>query len=160
MTIGGDSNSRAQPMPVAAPLPDLAPTMTPALATSMLPLVSRIVADLRTAWEAWRSAVNRYDDVMAALDADLNSTIAREAQRHVRRCAAEVEALRHELEPLGATCPSPRSGRVEWHAIIDAVPVTLLWHPGDLAVTQIESGTTAHDASDADDSDDTDPSRS
>ena len=159
MTISGDSNPRARPMPVTVPAPDQLPTMTLALASQMLPLISRIVADLRTAWEAWRAAVNRYDDVMAALDSDLYSPIALEAQRKVRRCAGDVDALRRELEPLGATCRSPRSGRVEWPAVIDAMPVRLLWQPGETAVTRYEPASSADEIV-VDDSDDTDPSRS
>ena len=159
MTISGDSNPRARPMPVAAPEPEQAPNMTLALATQMLPLVSRIVADLRTSWESWRAAVNRYDEVMAALDSDMHSTIALEAQRHVRRCASDVDALRRELEPLGATCRSPRTGRVEWPAVTDATAVRLLWQPGESAVTRFESAGRVSELI-VDDSDDTDPSRS
>ena len=160
MTIGGDQNPRARPLSVSPPPPrDDAPQMTMALATQMLPLVQRIVADLREAWEAWRASVTRYDTVLAALDADMDSQLARAAHRDVRKRAAEVDALRKELEPLGATCRSPRNGRVEWLATVDGVASRLLWQPGEAAVTRCEpadGGTIAT----LDDSDDTDPSRS
>ena len=112
MTIGGDSSTGGRPIPVVVgSQTDVSPTSM-ALATRMLPLVTRIVADLRTAWEAWRAAVTRYDTVLAAFDADMDSALARSARREVKQRAADVDALRLELVPLGATCRSPRSGRV------------------------------------------------
>jgi hypothetical protein len=138
MTIGGDSGSGARPLPVTfGPRPDAAP-MTMELATQMLPLVTRIVADLRVAWEAWRTAVTRYDTVLAALDADVDSQLARTAQRDVRRRAADVDALRQELAPLGAACRSPRLGRVEWSALVNGIPARLLWQPGETTVSRWE----------------------
>ena len=138
MTIGGDSGSGARPLPVAiGPRPGAAP-MTMELASSMLPLVTRIVADLRIAWEAWRSAVTRYDAVLAEFDTDMDSSLARTAQRDVQQRAADVDALRQELVPLGASCRSPRSGRVEWLAYVDGIPARLLWQPGDASVSRWE----------------------
>ena len=159
MTIGGDSGSGARPLPVAIrPRPGTIP-MTMALATSMLPLVTRIVADLRVAWESWRSAVTRYDTALAEFDADMDSQLARTAQRDVKQRAAEVDALRQELVPLGATCRSPRSGRVEWPAYVDGIPARLLWQPGEDSVTRWE-GRDSGVVLDVEESDEDDPSRS
>ncbi len=159
MTIGGDSSSGARPLPVAiGPRPDAAP-MTMELATMMLPLVTRIVADLRVAWEAWRAAVTRYDSVLAAFDVDMDSALARAARREVKTRAADVEALRLELTPLGATCRSPRSGKVEWLAVVDGIPARLLWQPGEERVTRWE-GRDAEVLLDIEESDEDDPSRS
>ena len=136
MTISGEHDSGTRPMPCAiGPRAD-APPITSALATRMLPLVSRIAADVRVAWESWRTAVAQYDAVMAAVDADVRSPLARRAQEDVQARAAEVESLRNELLPLGATCPSPRTGRVEWATVIDGVDACLVWHPGDERVTR------------------------
>ena len=159
MTIGGDSSSGARPLPVAiGPRPGTIP-MTMELATSMLPLVTRIVADLRVTWESWRSAVTRYDTVLAEFDADMDSPLARTAQRDVKQRAAEVDALRQELVPLGATCRSPRSGRVEWPAYVDGIPARLLWQPGEASVTRWE-GRDSGVVLDVEESDEDDPSRS
>ena len=159
MTIGGDSGSGARPLPVAiGPRPGSIP-MTMELATSMLPLITRIVADLRAAWDAWRSAVTRYDTVLAEFDADMDSQLARTAQRGVKQRAAEVDALRQELVPLGATCRSPRSGRVEWPAYVDGIPARLLWQPGEASVTRWE-GRDSGVVLDVEESDEEDPSRS
>jgi hypothetical protein len=159
MTIGGDSSSGARPLPVAfGPRPDAAP-MTMELATQMLPLVRRIVADLRLAWEAWRTAVTTYDTVLAALDADMDSQLARTAHRDVKRRAADVDALRQELVPLGASCRSPRSGAVEWYAYVDGIPARLLWQPGEERVTRWE-GRDAGVLLDIEEIDEDDPSRS
>jgi hypothetical protein len=133
--------------------------MTRELATQMLPLVRRIIADLRVSWEAWRAAVTRYDTVLAALDADINSQLARTAQRDVKRHAAEIDALRQELAPLGATCRSPRSGRVEWFAFVDGIPARLLWQPGEDEVTRWE-GRDSGVMLDIDKGEEDDPSRS
>ena len=158
MTIGGDSSSGGRPLPVAfGPRPDTAP-MTMELATQMLPLVTRIVADLRMAWEAWRTAVTRYDTVLAANDADMDSKLARAAQRDVKRRAADVDALREELLPLGATCRSPRSGRVKWLTYIDGIPARLLWQPGEANVSRWE-GREAGVLLDVEESAEDDPSR-
>jgi len=133
--------------------------MTRELATQMLPLVRRIIADLRVSWEAWRAAVTRYDTVLAALDADINSPLARTAQRDVKRHAAEIDALRQELAPLGASCRSPRSGRVEWFAFVDGIPARLLWQPGEDEVTRWE-GRDSGVMLDIDKGEEDDPSRS
>ncbi len=159
MTIGGESGSGARPLPASfGPRADIAP-MTMELATQMLPLVRRIVADLRTAWEAWRAAVTRYDTVLAALDADMDSQLARSARRDVKLRAADVDALRLELVPLGATCRSPRSGRVEWATVVDGIPARLLWEPGELQVTRWE-GRESDAQLDIEEVDEDDPSRS
>jgi len=133
--------------------------MSRQLATQMLPLVRRIVADLRVSWEAWRAAVTRYDTVLAALDADINSPLARTAHRDVKRHAAEIDALRQELAPLGASCRSPRSGRVEWFAFVDGIPARLLWQPGEDSVTRWE-GRDSGVMLDIDKGEEDDPSRS
>ncbi len=159
MTIGGDSSPGARPLPVAIGPRGDSPPMTMALATQMLPLVTRIVADLRVAWEAWRAAVTRYDTVLAALDADIDSHLARTAHRDVRQRAADVDALRQELAPLGATCRSPRTGRVEWFGVVDGIPARLLWHPGEEAVTRWE-GRDGIVLLDVDEGEEDDPSRS
>ena len=125
----------------------------------MLPLVTRIVADLRVAWEAWRSAVTRYDAVLAEFDVDMDSVLARTAQRDVKQRAADVDALRQELVPLGATCRSPRSGRVEWPAYVDGIPARLLWQPGEATVSRWE-GRDSGVVLDVEESDEDDPSRS
>lgn len=159
MTIGGDSSSGARPIPVAfGPRPDALP-MSMDLATQMLPLVQRIVADLKVGWEAWRAAVTRYDTVLAAFDADMDSPLARNARREVKQRAADVDALRQELVPLGATCRSPRSGRVEWLAVVDGIPARLLWQPGEASVTRWE-GRDVDALLDIDEIDEDDPSRS
>jgi Uncharacterized conserved protein (DUF2203) len=157
MTIGGDSGSRARPVSVAIAPRVEPPVITLALATSMLPLVSRIVADLTNAWKAWRSAVTRYDTVLAAVDADMNSALARRAQRDVAEHAAQIDALRRELEPLGATCRSPRSGRVEWLTVLDGVSARAVWQPGETAVVRWER--TDGLEPEPDDEDEDDPSR-
>lgn len=159
MTIGGESSSGARPHPVAFGSPRERAPMTMALATQMLPLVRRIVADLHVAWEAWRAAVTRYDSVLAALDADMDSQLARVAEAAVKRTAAEVDALRHELVPLGATCRSPRSGRIEWFAFVDGIPARLLWEPGEDTVTRWE-GRDSGVSLEPDEMDEDDPSRS
>ncbi len=159
MTIGGDSSSGARPLPASfGPRVDFAP-MTMELATQMLPLVRRIVADLRTAWETWRTAVTRYDTVLAAFDADMDSQLARTARRDVKLRAADVDALRQELVPLGASCRSPRSGRVEWQTVVDGIPARLLWEPGEDRVTRWE-GREAEAVLDIEALDEDDPSRS
>lgn len=138
MTASGDSSSGARPLPVAiGPRPD-AHSMSMQLATQMLPLVHRIVADLRLSWDAWRASVTRYDTVLAAFDADMDSPLARNARREVKQRAADVDDLRQELVPLGATCRSPRTGRVEWLAVVDGIPARLLWQPGEETVSRWE----------------------
>ncbi len=161
MTIGGDSSPGARPLPVTVSLrEDTAPmSMSMTLATQMLPLVRRIVADLRISWEAWRAAVTRHDTVLAALTADMDSPLARMAHRDVQRHAAEIDALRHELAPLGASCRSPRSGRVEWFAVVDGIPARLLWQPGEDVVTRWE-GRDSGVILDSDEGEEDDPSRS
>ncbi len=137
MTFAGDSGAGPRPLPAATdPGPD-AP-MTMALATQMLPLVTRIAADLRVAWETWRTAVTRYDTVVAALDAELESPLARRARREAAARASDIDALRQELAPLRATCRSPRSGRVEWDTVVDGIPARLLWQPGEATVSRWE----------------------
>ena len=159
MTIGGSSSSGARPLPVTIEPRDGSAPVSMELATQMLPLVRRIVADLQVEWDAWRGAVTRYDSVLAELEADMESPRARGARRDVKRHAGEVDALRQELVPLGAICRSPRSGRVEWLAFVDGIPARLLWVPGEESVTRWE-GRDADVVLDRDDADEDDPSRS
>ena len=160
MTIGGDSTQGARPLPAEfGPRGESMP-MTMELATQMLPLVRRIAEDLRQSWIAWRAAVTRYDTVLAALDADMDSQLARTAHRDVRARAADVEALREELVPLGGSCRSPRSGRVEWFAVVDGAPARLLWEPGETAVSRWEGRDAVAVPDVDDDADEDDPSRS
>jgi Uncharacterized conserved protein (DUF2203) len=137
MTSGGEHDAGARPTPAAMGPRDDAPVipLTPALATRMLPLVERIVTDVQEAWKEWRAAVSRYDTVLAAIDADAESKLARVAQRDVESRAAELESLRGELAPLGATCPTPRTGRVEWQTEVAGRFATLIWNPGDTEVS-------------------------
>lgn len=113
------------------PLADGGPVPA-ALATRMLPLVERIAVDLQRAWRAWRDAVESYET--RALRDGSDTQEARDALGDVERCAADVEALRRELRPLGATCPSPRTARVEWTTEVEGVPGRLVWYPGDAEV--------------------------
>lgn len=157
MTIGGDSGSGARPLPVAIEPRDGPVPVSMELATLMLPLVRRIVADLQVEWEAWRGAVTTYDGVLAEPDANMESPRARAARRDVKRHAEDVEARRQELASLGAACRAPRSGRVEWLSFVDGIPARLLWVPGEEQVTRWEGRDTDVVL---DDGDEDDPSRS
>ncbi len=137
MTIGGDSSVGPRPLP-AVIMPRADAPITMALATSMLPLVTRIAADLRLAWAAWRVAVTRYDTVLAAFDAEVESSLARNARREVAVRSADIAALRQELASLKATCRSPRSGQIEWDTVLDGIPARLLWQPGEETVSRWE----------------------
>ena len=64
-----------------------------------------------------------------------------------------------ELVPLGATCRSPRSGRVEWNAVVDGIPARLVWLPGEEAVTRWEGRDTTVSL-EPDEGEEDDPSRS
>ena len=112
---------------VAPPSP-----VSPALATRMLPLVARIAADLQDGWQAWREAVEHYE--ATALAEGTDTQVARDALAHVERRAAAVEALRRELVPLAASCPSPRTARIEWLTEIAGIAGRLVWYPGDEVV--------------------------
>jgi hypothetical protein len=161
MTFSDAYNPRAKPLPVALLARDEAPVVTLELATRMLPLVRRITADLHTSWVAWRAAVTRLDTVLAALDADSGSALARTAQQDVDRYAVEIESLRAELVSLGADCRSPRTGRIEWNSTMAGAPVRLLWQPGEETVTRWEESSIAGDpALRSTDGDEDDPSRS
>lgn len=115
--------------PEAEPAPAAAAHVSPALATRMLPLVARIAADLQDGWHAWREAVERYEATALADGSDTQA--ARDALAQVETRAAAVEALRRELVPLFATCPSPRTARIEWVTEIAGIPGRLVWYPGD-----------------------------
>lgn len=106
--------------------------VSPALATRMLPLVARIAVDLQRAWRAWRDAVEAYE--LRALGDGSDTQEARDALGDVERCAADVEALRRELRPLGASCPSPRTARIEWSTEVDGMAGRLVWYPGDVVI--------------------------
>jgi Uncharacterized conserved protein (DUF2203) len=159
MTSGGENNFDARPARVAIGPRDDPSTMplTPALATRMLPLVQRIAADVQEAWKEWRAAVARYDTVLAAIDADADSKLARVAKRDVDARATELESLRSELTRLGATCPTPRTGRVEWQTEVAGRFATLIWNPGDTEVSVSIDGDLV---TVPDDAEEDDPSRS
>lgn len=101
-----------------------------------LPLVSRIVADLREEYPAWREAVGRFELVAGSVRAaDGETDEIRAAQAEVTERAARITAYLGELEAIGCTLRGFDAGQVDFHSLRGDRPVFLCWTWGEERIT-------------------------
>ena len=105
---------------------------TPESATRALPLVRRIVGDIRTRFDAFLrlrdecSELAKHADRRAALD---------EAVAQLQTLQDELNSLEQELREIGCALKDWRLGLVDFPGQLDGRPVWLCWHPNEDAVT-------------------------
>ena len=103
-------------------------------ANRMLPLVSRIVADIMNEHRRWQMLVQEFELATAASRADAPDPRADELQRDVQASAADIDRFIGELRDLGVDFKGFDLGLVDFPGEIDGRPVCLCWHLGESAV--------------------------
>jgi hypothetical protein len=101
-----------------------------------LPLVRRIVVDIRAAHGAWREALGAYELAAAGLRADAPEPSAvTELRREVLERAERVDGLLAELDQVGCELKDFERGLVDFYALLDDRLVYLCWRLGEEHVT-------------------------
>lgn len=99
-------------------------------ANRMLPLVSRIVADIVREYERWQERVREFE-LASSGDVLLSSERAEALQRAVQESALEIDSFLAELRQLGVEFRGFDLGLVDFPGEIDGRPVCLCWHLGE-----------------------------
>lgn len=101
-----------------------------------LPLVRRIVADIRAAYADWVDAVSRYELEVASVQAgDEEPELLAALRTTVTERAERVAALVAELEPIGCELKDFRLGLVDFYALREDRLVYLCWRAGEAGIT-------------------------
>ncbi|MDH5315448.1 MAG: DUF2203 domain-containing protein, partial [Gemmatimonadota bacterium] len=97
-----------------------------------LPLVRRIVADLRDDYQAWRELMARYEIIAAGTRAYLGEDQHEVALRHeLAERAARLDGLLEELKAVGCELKDFELGLVDFYALLDDRLVFLCWRLGE-----------------------------
>lgn len=101
-----------------------------------LPLVRRILADLRQEYDAWREALAAYELLAGASRAEAGETGELLASREaVSAAAARISGFLRELESIGCLFKGFEDGLVDFYALRDDRLVFLCWRLGEEHIT-------------------------
>ena len=101
-------------------------------ANRALPLVRRIVADLRDDYQAWRELMARYEIIAAGTRAYLGEDQHEVVLRHeLAERAARLDGLLEELKAVGCELKDFELGLVDFYALLDDRLVFLCWRLGE-----------------------------
>jgi hypothetical protein len=101
-----------------------------------LPLVRRILADLKAEYEVWREAMAGYELLAAASRADTGETPELIASRTAVSASADrITGFLGELEAIGCLFKGFESGLVDFYALRDDRLVFLCWQFGEPHIT-------------------------
>ena len=111
-----------------------------------LPLVRRILSDLKAEHAVWREAVAGYEVLAAGTRADTGETedLVR-TQTQVSEAAARINAYLLELESIGCQFKGFDEGLIDFYALRDDRLVFLCWKLGEAHIThwhEVDSGVT------------------
>jgi hypothetical protein len=94
-----------------------------------LPLVRRILADLKREYAAWKAAVARHE--LLAAGSPVESEAATAAEREASASAVRITTFLEELEALGGIFKGFDTGLVDFYALKDDRLVFLCWQLGE-----------------------------
>lgn len=101
-------------------------------ANRALPLVRRIVADLRDEYHAWRELMARYEIIAAGTRAYLGEDQYEVDLRHeLAERATRLDGLLDELKAVGCELKDFELGLVDFYALLDDRLVFLCWRLGE-----------------------------
>lgn len=101
-------------------------------ANRALPLVRRIVADLRDEYQTWRELMARYEIIAAGTRAYLGEDQHEVELRHeLADRAARLDGLLEELKAVGCELKDFELGLVDFYALLDDRLVFLCWRLGE-----------------------------
>ena len=97
-----------------------------------LPLVRRIVADLRDEYHTWRELMARYEIIAAGTRAYLGEDQHEVDLRHeLAERATRLDGLLDELKAVGCELKDFELGLVDFYALLDDRLVFLCWRLGE-----------------------------
>lgn len=118
-----------------APVPELR-IFTLDEAERTLPLLRRILTDLRGEYDTWREAVGAYEVLAAGSRADPGETPDLVSARNVvSESADRINALLQEIEAVGCLFKGFDEGLVDFYALRDDRLVFLCWKLGEDRIT-------------------------
>ena len=101
-----------------------------------LPLVRRIVADLVSAYPAWRAGVAEYEALSLEARPEGGETPEMVAVRDAVTARAErIDGYLRELEEIGCVFKGFDAGLVDFHSLREDRPIFLCWHLGEERIT-------------------------
>lgn len=101
-----------------------------------LPLLRRILTDLRHEYETWREALSAYEILAGGSRADAGETgDLLEAREAVSHAAARINAFLAELESIGCLFKGFEAGLVDFYALREDRLVFLCWRLGEDHIT-------------------------
>lgn len=102
-----------------------------------LPLLRRILSDLRSEYDAWRAALAGYELLAAGSKADEGESDAQVAARaEVTIAADRINGFLGELEEIGCHFKGFEEGLVDFYALREDRLVFLCWKLGEDRITQ------------------------
>ena len=105
---------------------------TLAEANGALPLVRRIVADVRDEYDAWRQVMARYEIIAAGTRAYLGEDPHEVALRQeLAERATRLDGLLEEIRAIGCELKDFELGLVDFYALLDDRLVFLCWRLGE-----------------------------
>lgn len=108
---------------------------TPEEADALLPLVRRIVRDVRLAHGRWSEALAHYEVHAANARADWEPPELEASRERVKAEAEQVDRLLRDLADLGVEFRDFELGLVDFPSLRDDRPVWLCWRDGEDRVT-------------------------
>lgn len=105
-------------------------------AEKTLPLLNRILADLKAGYQRWQAAVAHYEVLAAASRADTGETDDLVASRTaVSEAANQISGYLLEIESIGCLFKGFEEGLVDFYALRDDRLVFLCWKYGEPKIT-------------------------
>ena len=101
-----------------------------------LPLVRRIVADLVSAYPAWRAGIAEYEALSLEARPEGGETAEMVSVRDAVTTRAErIDGYLRELEEIGCVFKGFDAGLVDFHSLREDRPIFLCWHLGEERIT-------------------------
>jgi hypothetical protein len=100
-------------------------------ANRTLPLVRKIVEDVRQHHQLWREKILELDLIASTSRAGESRDRAEELERDAQALAREIDGFQHELEVLGIILKDRRLGLVDFPSEMNGRPILLSWRLGE-----------------------------
>jgi len=101
-----------------------------------LPLLRRILTDLRQEYGTWREALARYELLAAGSRADAGESMERiQARMAVTTAADRIDGFLAEISAIGCLFKGFDEGLVDFYALRDDRLVLLCWKSGEERIT-------------------------
>ena len=109
-----------------------------------LPLLRRILADLKREYEVWREALAQYEVLTGGTRAETGETVSLiEARMAVSESAGRIDGYLSEIAAIGCLFKGFEEGLVDFYALRDDRLVLLCWKYGEDHIThwhEVDSG--------------------